>query len=156
MSRTSALTALRLIGSPTNPDWPYCCPWLLCAAILSLAGEIRGRGGGVGDGEGFCSPVTLSPSNCDATGTVDACLPNRANGARVVLASTKLFNNNAVMQTPTHFLAAANFRGLLSIIPSSGNLSKPTDTRYARNASNEHPKRAPHCAVDSVSVVKCE
>src|SRR5258708_28604238 len=99
MSRTSALTTLRLIGSPTNPDWPYCCPWLPWAAILSLAGEILGRVGGVGDGEGFCSRAISSPLSCNA-GTVDAWLPEpAANATRARLASTKLFINNAVIQT---------------------------------------------------------
>jgi hypothetical protein len=95
-----------------------------------LAGEILGRIGGVGDGEGFCSRAALSPLNSDATGTVDVCLPEPpANGARELLASTKLLNNNAVLQTPTHFLTAANFRGLLSIYSLLRDSWKPPATR---------------------------
>src|SRR5215470_6134390 len=45
MSRMSALTTLRLIGSPMNPGCPYCLP---CSDCLSLARDIPT--GGVGDG----------------------------------------------------------------------------------------------------------
>src|SRR2546426_6605303 len=53
MSRMSALTTFRLIGSPTKPGCPYCLPWSDCA-ILSAAAEIATTGVGVGEGEGFC------------------------------------------------------------------------------------------------------
>src|ERR1041385_7219053 len=49
VSRTSALTTFRLIGSPTNPDWPYCRPWLACCAMLSFNG-VPPRFTGVGEG----------------------------------------------------------------------------------------------------------
>src|SRR5262245_8310785 len=45
MSRMSALTTLRLIGSPMNPGCPYCLP---CSDCLSVARDIPT--GGVGDG----------------------------------------------------------------------------------------------------------
>src|SRR6185503_7135910 len=51
MSRISALTTFRLIGSPINPDWPYWRPWPICVDIFSLAGVIPGLSGvGVGSG----------------------------------------------------------------------------------------------------------
>src|ERR1700737_4744014 len=54
MSRMSALTTFKLIGSPTKPPWPYCRPWLDCADMLSLAGETPGLEG-VGEGSGWAS-----------------------------------------------------------------------------------------------------
>src|SRR6266705_3369745 len=50
MSRISAFTTFRLIGSPTNPGMPYRRPWSACAAMLSLVGDIPDDLG-VGDGE---------------------------------------------------------------------------------------------------------
>src|ERR1044072_3414615 len=54
----SALTTLRLMGSPTKPGWPYRCPCSDCATLFCEVGEIftdgpvgRGRDGkGVGVG----------------------------------------------------------------------------------------------------------
>src|SRR4029079_12987344 len=53
MSRMSALTTFRLIGSPTKPGWPYCRPCCDCVAWLD-AGEILVLGATAGVGEGFC------------------------------------------------------------------------------------------------------
>src|SRR5579885_760537 len=39
MSRMSALTTLRLIGSPTKPGWPYCAPCETCAVWFGF--EVR-------------------------------------------------------------------------------------------------------------------
>jgi hypothetical protein len=43
MSRMSALTTLRLMGSPTKPGWPYCAPCVVCAVCEGLAGGGVGR-----------------------------------------------------------------------------------------------------------------
>src|SRR5215467_11494620 len=40
MSRMSAFTTFRLIGSPTNPVWPYWRPCPGCCDMLSLAGDV--------------------------------------------------------------------------------------------------------------------
>src|SRR3954469_22065927 len=56
MSRTSALTTLRLIGSPTKPDWPYCLPWPACICMLSFIGLPVGFTGS-GEGSGTAGSI---------------------------------------------------------------------------------------------------
>src|ERR1044072_3321846 len=72
MSRTSALTTLRLIDSPTNPSWPYCLPWPACICMLSFIGLPVGfTGSGEGSGtagnidevrEDFAEPFAAAPT----------------------------------------------------------------------------------------------
>src|SRR5437870_2110471 len=110
MSRTSALTTFKLIGSPTNPTWPYCRPWAAWGAVLSLLGVIPvGRGGGVGDGDGLC-PVA-------ADDVVATLVIRRAFEPPAMM---KLFNNSPAIHAGAHVLTAVSFRGVLGIIPSSG------------------------------------
>ena len=45
----SALTTLRLMGSPTKPGWPYCrpcCVWRSCAGDVITPGVCVGEAGG--------------------------------------------------------------------------------------------------------------
>src|SRR6476469_7149313 len=56
MSRMSALTTFKLIGSPTKPGWPYCLPCCDWFAWFG-AGEILAVGAGTGEGI-CCAAVT--------------------------------------------------------------------------------------------------
>src|SRR5262245_5141803 len=51
MSRMSALTTFRLIGSPTNPGCPY---WRPCSDCLSFAGDMPTGGVGIGFAVELC------------------------------------------------------------------------------------------------------
>jgi len=109
--------------------------------MLSFAGEIPVGRAGVGDGAGFWATATGS---CGAT---------LFSGALEAPAIAKVFNNKPAMHARAHILTAANFRGILSIVPSSG-IRRTSATRYARMPWNEHLKRAPHFAAGYGWVVK--
>src|SRR5690242_316707 len=106
MSRMSAFTTLRLIGSPTNPPWPYWRPCPGCRDMLSLAGddtpcdgvgETSGRGGSAA--EVFRATVTLVFA--------------------VPLASAKLLRHKPLAHASANVLMAT-FLKCLGIVPSSG------------------------------------
>src|SRR5678815_3232960 len=83
MSRMSALTTFRLIGSPTNPGCPYCLP---CSDCLSVERDIPTGGVGVGAAAiavcldcctaGVWSSVLL-PTTFDSVGAAKAVMPER-------------------------------------------------------------------------------
>src|SRR5262244_2202745 len=109
MSRTSALTTFRLIGSPANPTWPYCRPWFPCCIMFSFAGELTGfEPNGVGEGSGNGTKLTRA-----ARARLLAVLDEAAT------ANAKLLRDRPATHASAHVLTAT-FLKCLGIIPSSG------------------------------------
>src|SRR5215831_14125306 len=106
MSRTSALTTFKLIGSPTNPGWPYCLPWPDCIDMLSLAGLPIGL---AGSGEG--------------SGSAGSVIEVREDFVLAVAEAPRASANPLSDKPPAHAMAnalMAIFLKCLDIIPSSG------------------------------------
>src|SRR5437868_13142920 len=108
MSRTSALTTFRLIGSPTKPAWPYCRPWFDCADMLSFAGETAGLAG-VGEGSGWAGSTTADVREDLAVVPAD----------EAPIASAKPLRDKPPAHASANALMAT-FLKCLGIIPSSG------------------------------------
>src|SRR5215831_9940799 len=107
MSRMSALTTFRLIGSPTNPVWPYWRPCPGCCDMLSLAGDVLT---GVGEASG---------SAIRKTDDVRADLAVLAEPAS---ANVKPLRDKPLAHASANVLIATFFK-CLGIVPSSGMFS---------------------------------
>src|SRR5215831_7854920 len=109
MSRISALTTFRLIGSPTDPLWPYWRPCPDCCDMLSLAGDVPVLAG-VGEASG------------SAIRRTDAVREDFTVLAEPASANVKPLRDKPLAHASANVLIATFFK-CLGIVPSSGMFS---------------------------------
>src|SRR5690242_19538182 len=107
MSRTSALTTFKLIGSLTNPACPYCRPRLPCVDMLSFAG----------DTPSFCGVGEASGNGISVVTELRERLALLL--AEAPTANAKVLSDKPAAHASAHVLTAT-FLKCLGIIPSSG------------------------------------
>src|SRR5215210_2595943 len=120
MSRMSALTTFRFIGSPINPGCPYWRPWSDC---LSVAGDMPTGGVGIGVAAACWTGFWSSEEYFVA--------------ARMPVAERHTSDRTSVVLLPADLT-----RDWKDIVPSLGGIPERAATHYARLPGQL--KRAPH------------
>src|SRR6185369_3301649 len=123
MSRMSALTTFRLIGSPTKPGCPY---WRPCSDCLSFAGDMPTGGVGIGFADKVCWAGSW-PSLMTAF---------------FVAANTPAAERHTSERTSAVLLMADSARDSENIVPSLGGFQRRDPRANARLPGQI--KRAPH------------